>query len=76
LIQRRALLAREKEAIHLRDAINAERQALPGVQVDAAYVFESPEGKKTLLDLFDGRSQLMVYHFMLGPDWDAGCPGC
>lgn len=76
LIKRRALLAREKEAIHLRDAINAERQALPWVKVDTEYEFDSPEGKKTLAELFDGRSQLMVYHFMLGPDWGAGCPGC
>lgn len=68
LIKRRALLAREKEAIHLRDAINAERQALPWVKVDTEYEFDSPEGKKTLAELFDGRSQLMVYHFMLGPD--------
>jgi predicted dithiol-disulfide oxidoreductase (DUF899 family) len=76
LIKRRALLAREKEAIHLRDAVNAERQALPWVKVDTEYVFESSEGKKTLAELFDGRSQLVVYHFMFGPDWEAGCPGC
>jgi predicted dithiol-disulfide oxidoreductase (DUF899 family) len=76
LIQRRALLAREKEAIHLRDAVNAERQALPWVKVDTQYLFESPDGRKTLGELFDGRSQLMIYHFMFGPDWDAGCPGC
>ena len=75
-IKRRALLAREKEAIHLRDAVNAERQALPWVKVDTEYIFESSEGKKTLAELFDGRSQLVVYHFMFGPDWDAGCPGC
>ncbi|MGN7100198.1 DUF899 domain-containing protein [Ralstonia holmesii] len=76
LIRRRALLAREKGVIHLRDAVNAERQALPWVKVDTEYVFESSEGKKTLAELFDGRSQLVVYHFMFGPDWDAGCPGC
>ncbi|CAJ0797192.1 MULTISPECIES: DUF899 domain-containing protein [Ralstonia] len=76
LIRRRALLAREKDVIHLRDAVNAERQALPWVKVDTEYVFESSEGKKTLAELFDGRSQLVVYHFMFGPDWDAGCPGC
>lgn len=73
---RRKLLAREKEATHLRDSINAERLALPWVKVDKAYVFDTPTGEKTLADLFDGRSQLIVYHFMLGPDWEAGCPGC
>ncbi|MEZ2220578.1 DUF899 domain-containing protein [Rhizobium sp. RCC_161_2] len=73
---RRKLLAREKEATHLRDSVNAERLALPWVKVDKTYVFDTPTGKKTLADLFDGRSQLIVYHFMLGPDWEAGCPGC
>jgi predicted dithiol-disulfide oxidoreductase (DUF899 family) len=73
---RRKLLAREKEATHLRDSVNAERLALPWVKVDKDYVFDTPTGKKTLADLFDGRSQLIVYHFMLGPDWEAGCPGC
>jgi predicted dithiol-disulfide oxidoreductase (DUF899 family) len=73
---RRALLAREREATHLRDRINAERLALPWVKVDRDYVFDTPQGPKKLADLFDGRSQLMVYHFMLGPDWEAGCPGC
>lgn len=74
LVKRRALLAREKEAIHQRDAITAERLALPWVKVDTRYVFDTASGKKTLADLFDGRSQLMVYHFMLGPGWAAGCP--
>jgi predicted dithiol-disulfide oxidoreductase (DUF899 family) len=74
---RRALLAREKEATRLRDEINAERLALPWVEVDGqAYVFDTPEGRRTLGGLFDGRSQLIVYHFMFGPDWTAGCPGC
>ncbi len=73
---RRALLLREKEATHLRDQINAERLALPWVQVDKTYVFDTPAGKRTLAELFDGRSQLIVYHFMLGPGWRAGCPGC
>ncbi|MHA6883952.1 DUF899 domain-containing protein [Ralstonia pseudosolanacearum] len=76
LVKRRALLAREKEAIHQRDAITAERLALPWVKVDTRYVFDTGSGKKTLAELFDGRSQLMVYHFMLGPGWAAGCPGC
>jgi predicted dithiol-disulfide oxidoreductase (DUF899 family) len=76
LSARKALLLREKEATHLRDAINAERLALPWVKVEKAYVFDTPTGKQTLPDLFDARSQLLVYHFMLGPGWDAGCPGC
>jgi predicted dithiol-disulfide oxidoreductase (DUF899 family) len=76
LTARKALLLKEKEATHLRDKINAERLALPWVKVDKTYVFDTPEGKKTLAQLFDGRSQLVVYHFMLGPGWAAGCPGC
>lgn len=76
LTARRALLAREKEATRLRDQINAERMALPWVAVDQAYVFDTPDGRKGLAALFGGRSQLIVYHFMLGPDWAAGCPGC
>lgn len=73
---RRALLVKEKQATHLRDRINAERRALPWVKVDKDYVFDTPQGKKKLADLFDGRSQLIVYHFMFGPEWQAGCPGC
>ncbi len=73
---RRALLLKEKEATHLRDRVNAERMALPWVKVDKPYVFDTPQGRKTLSDLFDGRTQLLVYHFMLGPEWNAGCPGC
>ncbi|MEX6506584.1 DUF899 domain-containing protein [Jiella sp. M17.18] len=76
LVARRALLQREREATHLRDAVNAERLALPWVRVDVDYRFQTPDGEKTLGDLFDGRSQLVVYHFMLGPGWKAGCPGC
>ena len=76
LAARRALLVKEKEATRLRDKINAERRALPWVKVEKAYAFETPAGTKTLADLFDGRSQLLVYHFMMGPDWAAGCPGC
>lgn len=73
---RRQLLAKEKEATRLRDRVNAERLTLPWVKVDKDYVFDTPAGRKTLSELFDGRSQLIVYHFMLGPDWEAGCPGC
>lgn len=73
---RRALLAREKEATHLRDALNAERLALPWVKVERDYRFDTADGVRTLGELFAGRSQLVVYHFMLGPGWAAGCPGC
>ena len=76
LSARKALLIREKEATRLRDRLNAERRALPWVRVDKPYVFETPAGTKTLADLFDGRSQLIVYHFMLAPGWEAGCVGC
>jgi predicted dithiol-disulfide oxidoreductase (DUF899 family) len=76
LAARKALLLREKEATHLRDAINAERLALPWVKVEKEYLFDTPHGKKSLSDLFAGRSQLVVYHFMLGPGWGAGCHGC
>jgi len=76
LTARKALLAREKELTRLRDKVNAERLALPWVKVDKDYAFDTPTGRKSLADLFDGRSQLEVYHFMFGPDWDAGCPGC
>jgi len=75
LTARRALLAKEKEATRLRDELNRQRQALPWVRVTADYQFDTPAGRKSLPDLFDGRSQLIVYHFMLGPDWTAGCPG-
>src|SRR5580692_3725805 len=76
LAARKALLLREKEATHLRDAINAERLALPWVKVEKEYLFDTSHGKKSLSDLFAGRRQLVVYHFMLGPGWGAGCHGC
>lgn len=76
LAARKALLTLEKEETKLRDKVRAERLALPWVKVDKAYTFNTPEGQKSLADLFDGRSQLVVYHFMYGPDWEAGCPGC
>lgn len=76
LAARRKLLAREKEATKLYDAVRAERQALPWVKVEKNYVFDTPQGRKSLAELFAGRSQLMIYHFMLGPGWGAGCPGC
>jgi predicted dithiol-disulfide oxidoreductase (DUF899 family) len=73
---RRALLVKEKEHMRAGDRLSAERRALPWVKVEKAYVFDAPEGKKTLGDLFDGRSQLIVHHLMFHPDWDAACPGC
>ncbi len=76
LTARKALLAMEKEETKLRDKVRAERLTLPWVKVDKSYTFETPEGRKTLAELFDGRSQLIVYHFMYGPEWEAGCPGC
>jgi len=73
---RDALLAKEKEATRARDALAAERRKLPMVRIDKDYVFEGPDGNATLLDLFDGRRQLLLYHFMFGPNQDAGCDGC
>jgi predicted dithiol-disulfide oxidoreductase (DUF899 family)/ketosteroid isomerase-like protein len=73
---RKALLAKEKEFTRQRDALNAERRRLPMVRVDKDYVFEGPHGPARLLDLFEGRQQLIVYHFMFDPSWDAGCPSC
>jgi predicted dithiol-disulfide oxidoreductase (DUF899 family) len=76
LAARKWLLAKERELTHLRDEINAERRALPWVKVDTPYMFEGPGGRVSLADLFDGRSQLAVYHFMLTPRSDHVCPGC
>ena len=73
---RTSLLAREKELSRLRDQVARERRALPWVRIDKVYTFQAPEGPRTLRDLFEGRRQLMVQHFMLGPGWEAGCPSC
>ena len=73
---RRSLLAKEKEFTQLREKLSQERRALPWEEVSKNYVFDGPNGKQSLSELFDGRSQLIVYHFMFGPDWDAGCPHC
>lgn len=73
---RRALLAKEKEATRLRDRINAERLAMPWVRIEKDYVFDTPAGRTSLAGLFGGRGQLVIYHFMLGPGWSAGCHGC
>ncbi|GEP45309.1 DUF899 domain-containing protein [Brevifollis gellanilyticus] len=72
----KALLAKEKEHSRKGDEIARQRRELPWVKITQNYVFESTEGKVSLADLFDGRSQLFVYHFMFGPDWEEGCTGC
>ncbi len=74
--QRDKLLVKEKEATRALDALAAERRWLPMVRIDKAYVFDGPKGRMELLDLFQGRRQLLLYHFMFGPTRDAGCPGC
>ncbi len=76
LVARKKLLAKEKRLTHERDAMAAERRQLPWVNVEKNYVFDAPGGKKTLADLFNGKSQLIIYHFMFGPDWQEGCPSC
>lgn len=76
LIARKTLLENEKELTRLHDRIRGQRQALPWVRVDKAYVFDGPHGKQSLSDLFAGRSQLIVQHFMFGPGWKEGCVGC
>lgn len=73
---RRQLLAEEKEFTRRRDALSQRRRELPWVRVEADYSFEGPDGPDAFADLFEGRSQLLVYHFMYGPDWDEGCPSC
>jgi predicted dithiol-disulfide oxidoreductase (DUF899 family) len=74
--ERRALLAKEKELSVARDALSKARRELPWVRVDERYVFDGPKGEETLEQLFDGRSQLIVYHFMFAPDWKDGCKSC
>jgi predicted dithiol-disulfide oxidoreductase (DUF899 family) len=76
LAARKALLAKEKEFSKARDQLSAARRALPWVKVEKNYVFDGPVGKETLADLFGAKSQLLVYHFMLGPGWVQGCPSC
>jgi predicted dithiol-disulfide oxidoreductase (DUF899 family) len=73
---RTALLVREKEFTRLRDEMSRERRELPWERVEKQYTFQGPKGKESLADLFDGRSQLIVYHFMFGPGWKEGCPSC
>ncbi len=76
LAARKRLLAEEKEFTRLRDRLSQRRRDLPWEAVDKEYVFDGPDGKQTLPELFDGRSQLIVYHFMFDPSWEAGCPHC
>jgi predicted dithiol-disulfide oxidoreductase (DUF899 family) len=73
---RKELLANEKEFSRLRDALSQQRRDLPWEKVEEAYAFEGPGGKESLADLFDGRSQLVIYHFMFDSDWDEGCKSC
>jgi predicted dithiol-disulfide oxidoreductase (DUF899 family) len=76
LAARRELLAREKALTKARDELSRRRHELPWVKVEKSYVFDGPKGKETLADLFDGRSQLFLKHFMFGPGWEEGCVGC
>jgi len=76
LAERKKLLAHEKELTQHYDRINAERRRLPMVKLEKSYEFEGPQGRRTLQALFDGRRQLIVYHFMFDPAWDKGCSGC
>src|SRR4029450_7902797 len=73
---REALLAKEKDATRALSALAAERRRLPRVAIEKSYVFDGGSGKATLTDLFDGRTQLLLYHFMFGPNQDVGCDGC
>ena len=76
LAERKKLLAHEKELTKQRDRVNAERRRLPMVKIEKKYVFDGPNGKQSLQELFAGRRQLIVYHFMFDPAWDKGCGGC
>ncbi len=76
IVARKTLLSKEKDLTRMRDQLAGQRRALPWVKIEKGYAFDAPEGKVTLADLFDGRSQLVIYHFMFGPDWQEGCPSC
>ncbi len=76
LTARKELLIKEKAFTRERDALSAARRRLPMVKVDKQYVFDAPGGQQTMADLFGGRSQRIVYHFMMGPGWSEGCPSC
>jgi predicted dithiol-disulfide oxidoreductase (DUF899 family) len=73
---RKKLLIQEKEFTRVRDQVSAQRRELPWVKVETEYVFEGPNGEEALADLFEGRSQLIIYHFMFAPEWEEGCPSC
>jgi predicted dithiol-disulfide oxidoreductase (DUF899 family) len=76
LAARKALLEEEKDLTRRRDAINTRRRELPMVAIEKDYVFDSANGTMRLIDLFEGRPQLIIYHFMFHPEWDEGCPSC
>jgi predicted dithiol-disulfide oxidoreductase (DUF899 family) len=76
LAARKELLVKEKEVTRARDRVNADRRRLPMVRMDKPYTFEGPDGTVSLLDLFEGRPQLVMHHFMFGPDWEQGCSSC
>ena len=76
LAARKQHLIEEKEFTRLRDELSRQRRELPWVKVEKSYVLTGPDGKETLADLFDGRSHLIVYHFMFGPEWNQECPSC
>lgn len=76
LVARKQLLVKEKELTRALDRLNADRRRLPMVRIEKDYVFEGPDGEASLSDLFEGRRQLIIRHFMYGPDWDDGCPSC
>jgi predicted dithiol-disulfide oxidoreductase (DUF899 family) len=76
LAARKELLKKEKEFSRLRDELSRQRRELPWEKIEKQYVFDGPNGKETLADLFGGKSQLIIYHFMFGPDWKEGCPSC
>ena len=76
LVARRQHLIKEKELTRLRDQLSTERREFPWVKIEKNYIFDGPSGKETLADLFDGHSQLIIYHFMFGPAWKEGCHGC
>ena len=76
IAERKKLMAREKELTHLGDQVARERRALPWVRMDKDYVFDTPAGRRKLADLFDGKHQLVMQHFMFGPGWEQGCKSC
>ncbi len=76
LAARKELLAKEKELTRARDALSTDRRNLPMVEIEKDYVFDGPKGPTRLIDMFDGRAQLILYHFMFDPEWEDGCPSC